>query len=227
MARAYAPYHPGKFAILGVIHRDREAEPLLARWLDTWRPTVITVEFSRYGLHFRESRGEALKSRVLVAADGMRSRGMAVDQGALDALLAYLAPSFEFIVASSYAARHGYPLYLVDDDRFSRSRLADMEELVSRENLERLLCGPAHDDFRRQKAVARLFFEKGIRTFSYTEEMEVRDRGMRRRIDALVVRHEGAAILHICGWQHLCDPQGIFNSLNPTKVFIYDKALCV
>jgi hypothetical protein len=79
----------------------------------------------------------------------------------------------------------------------------------------------------RQKAMARLFLETGIKTLPYTEEMRVRDRLMSQRIGHLVKRHAPSRVVHICGWQHLYDPFGLYTALCPKKAFIYDKALCV
>jgi|WetSurMetagenome_2_1015567.scaffolds.fasta_scaffold16718_1 hypothetical protein len=227
MANPSRPYTSSNLTILGVIHRDRNGAPLLARWLETWRPEIVTLEFSSFGLRFRQINGEALKGRVRQVAAEMRFSGRSVDEGALTAVLDYMDPSFEYSVASAYAAGHDHRLFLVDEDCFSRSKLSDVEELVSRKNLEKLLSGPIHDGCAAQKARARLFFERGVSTFSYTEEMGARDREMTGKIEALMARHKNARFLHICGWQHLCDPLGLYSSFNPMKVFIYDKALCV
>jgi hypothetical protein len=226
MVSPCSPYTSTNLAILGVIHRDGDGAPLLAKLLNAWQPEVITLEFSSYGLQFRQTRGEALKRRVERIADEMRSEGRTVEVAALEAVRAYLDPSYEFSVASDYAVDR-IPLFLIDGDRFSRPKLADVEELISRENLEKLLSGPLHDDCRRQKAMARLFFDRGLSILPYTEEMGVRDREMRDRIAELMTSHKGARLLHICGWQHLCDPLDLYRPLNPTKVFIYDKALCI
>jgi hypothetical protein len=227
MANPCRPYESSNLTILGVIHRDRNGAPLLARLLDTWRPDIITLEFSSYGLHFRQINGEALKIKVRRIAGEIRSLGRSVNEGALTAVLDYMDPSFEYSVASAYAASRNHRLFLVDEDSFSRSKLSDVEELVSRENLESLLSGPIHDSSEEQKAQARLFFGRDVGVFSYTEEMGVRDREMARKIGALMARHRKARFLHVCGWQHLYDPLGLYSSFNPTKVFIYDQTLCV
>ena len=73
-------------------------------------------------------------------------------------------------------------------------------------------------------AAARLFFEKGVSLFPYTGQMRARDSHMRDRIQELMESHENARFLHICGWQHLRDPRGLYAPLNPHKVFIHDKA---
>lgn len=213
--------------MLGVIHGDAGLEPLLSRWLETVRPDLVTLEFSGYGLAFRQSRGEALKMTVYGAMDELLACGRRIDAQALDALLAYIALPSEFTAASGFAQERGIPLHLVDMDGPSRSYLSRMEELLARENLAKLLCGPAPENGRFEMAAARLFFQKGVTLFSYTEEMRARDGHMRDRIRSLMESHGPTRVLHICGWQHLSDPHGLYAPLNPRKVFIYDKALCV
>lgn len=227
MARSCTPHNSSGLTILGVIHRDTEAVPLLGRWLEVLQPEVITLEFSEFGLKYRETEGQAQKQKVRAVADDMASRGQKVDRQSLDAVLAYLEPSFEFAVAAEYTRLHGRPLYLIDDDRFSRPKLAMTDALISTGNLEILLSAPPQDDCRRQRVLAGLCLDKGVDIWRYDEEMEARDREMRDRIRSLMLRHRNARLLHICGWQHLRDPQGIYDPLSPTRVFIYDKAVCV
>ncbi len=90
-----------------------------------------------------------------------------------------------------------------------------------------MLLGSDQGTMGREKAMARLFLEKGIKTFRYTEEMRLRDRHMSERIAHLVKRHAPSRPAHICGWQHLCDPLGLYAALYPKKAFIHDKALCL
>jgi hypothetical protein len=221
------PGIPNEFVMLGVIHRDANLEPLLLRWLKAVRPDVVTLEISRYGLAFRQSRGEDLKLRVHDAVDELLTEGCRIDSQTLDALLAYIALPSEFTVASGFAEERGIPLHLIDMDSPSRSYLGRMEELLAKDNLAKLLCGPGIENGRCERAVARLFLEKGVSLFSYTEEMRARDSHMRDRIRSLMESHGTARFLHICGWQHLSDPLGLYTPLNPRKVFIYDEALCI
>ncbi len=44
--------------MIGVIHRDVDLEKRLLFWLESVIPDVVTLELSRYGLRFRQSRGE-------------------------------------------------------------------------------------------------------------------------------------------------------------------------
>jgi len=213
--------------MLGVIHGDGPGEVLLRDWLESAGPGVVTLEFSSYGLDFRRSKGRALRRRTCEVVGGLRGEGFPIDEDALDSLLSYIDLPREYAAASDYCGRHERPLLLIDVDRFSARKLGGIGHLLARENLMRLLSGPGRQECHRQKALARLFFEKGIKTFSYTEEMRLRDRHMSLRISQLMRLYRPSLFVHICGWQHLSDPFGLYTSLSPRKVFIHDQALRV
>jgi hypothetical protein len=227
MRKPPVPERENDFVMLGVIHGDRSGRVLLDGWLDRAEPDVVTLEFSHYGLNFRRTEGAALMRKAREAARELKSAGQAINDAALEGVLSYIDLPWEFMGASDYCGKHGAPLFLVDMDRFSSARLAHADELVVKENLRILLSGPDPCETHRQKAMARLFFEKGVKAFSYTEEMGVRDRHMSGAI-ARVMRGRGSSrVVHICGWQHLCDPLALYAAFYPEKVFIHDKALCV
>jgi hypothetical protein len=221
------PYHRQKdaFVMLGVIHGDRDGRALLDEWLESAGPDMVTLEFSRYGLNFRRARGGALRQKAGEAIEELRSEGLRLEEDALDALFSYIDLPLEFTAASEYCDRRGAQLFLVDMDRFSSVNLNGMDELIAKENL-RMFLGSDQCRLGRQKAMARLFLEKGIKTFPYTEEMRLRDLHMSERIAHLVKRHAPSRLVHLCGWQHLCDPFGLYTALHPKKAFLYDKALC-
>ena len=223
--RMKEPYNRQKdfFVILGVIHGDRDGRALLDKWLESAGPDMVTLEFSHYGLNFRLARGGAIRQKAGEAIDELRAEGLRIEEDALDALFSYIDLPLEFTAASEYCDRRGAHLFLVDMDLFSSVSLNRMDELIAKENL-RMLLKSDQCKRGRQKAMARLFLEKGIRTFPYTEEMRLRDRHMSERIGHLVKRHAPSRLVHICGWQHLCDPFGLYTTLYPKKAFIYDKA---
>ena len=225
MARIDMPFRQNRFIMLGLIHRDREVGPLLSRWMDAWEPAVVTLELSPYGCAFRKSKGFELKKRVHGAVEELRAQGRRIDSRALDDVLAYIDLPPELMVAADFSERRGIPLHLIDMDLYSRSRLRHIDKLVSRENLSYLLCGADVRGTDQEKALARLFFELGVKLFPYTEEMAVRDTHMRDTIAGLMKLHHASRLLHICGWQHLADLRCLYASLNPTKVFIHDETL--
>jgi hypothetical protein len=226
MKEAHQRRKEAVFYMMGVIHGDKEGKALLDGWLESAAPDMVTLEFSRYGLNFRRSKGERLRRKARSAIDELKAEGSTIDESARDALFSYIDLPVEFAAASEYCNRSGAGLFLVDMDRFSSANLARMDEVISKENL-RMLLSFEHSGKRRQKAIALLFFEKGIKAFAYTEEMRERDRHMSNKIGRLARRRAPSRLVHICGWQHICDPFGLYAAFSPKKAFIYDKALCV
>ena len=225
MAQIDTSYPDSRFMMLGLIHRDPEVRPLLSRWMEACRPDVITLEFSPYGYRFRKSKGAGLSRKVRETAGALSAEGCVIDEQALDDLLAYIEMPPEVLEASAYAAASAIPIHLIDMDLYSWVRLRHMNELVSRENLSALLCGPHPGSTTKERVLARLYFRQGVRLFSYTEQMGERDRHMRDRIGELMAHPCAPRLLHVCGWQHLADPHAIYAPFDPTKVFLHDETL--
>ena len=217
----------GAFIMLGVIHRDESGPGLLDHWLDAVKPDVITVEFSNYGMTFRKKWGPLYRQRIEEVCNRLKKDNAPCYDNALSMVFSYVEMPYEFERASRYGQDHNVPVLLVDMDLFSYLRLKEIEKLLSRENLEKLLSEDRGGETGYEHILARLFFENGVRTTAYTEEMRTRDRYMSGKIEAVSACYRGKRLLHICGWQHLQDPHNLYGPLNPTKVFIYDKTFCV
>jgi hypothetical protein len=211
-----------RFVMLGVIHREREGALLLSRWLERLKPDVVTIELSQYGVAFRRVNRHLMRIRIDEVADDLKREGMAVNDDVLLDLYSFVDFPFEYEVSEAYTGKRGIPLYPVDMDLYSFLHLKRVNDLLERKNLRRVLSMPEAQDGCVEKGLARLFFEKGVKAFSYTEEMYARDRYMHDRIALLMKHHSKAGFLHICGWQHLSDPQGVYAGLEPLKVFIHD-----
>jgi len=218
-----------RLVMLGTIHRDKEGAASLSWWLDYLKPEVITLEFSHYGMSFRKIHGVALRARLdaLVASIGLGTEPSRM--GALEALYSYIDLPYEYTETSQYADRFRVPVHLLDLDLFSYLNLQDMDELLDEENL-RTWLGEHMDlqnEVKKQRALARLFFCKGIKTFSYTDDMLARDRHLKESLALLMLRYQERRVLHVCGWQHLSDPHSIYDSLDPVKVFVHDRTICI
>jgi hypothetical protein len=212
--------------MLGIIHRDRDAEGLLRERLAALGPDTITLEFSRYGLEYRKKNAPAMLEALNRTVRELRADGVSINPEALDRVLAYINPPAEYAAARDFAAAHGVPLLLVDMDRFSYLKLRGIGDLLAKDNLSKLLGAPhLTSGGHTEKALARLFFEKGVKVFAYTEEMRIRDGYMSAHLARLLARTGASHIVHICGWQHLCDPERLYEPLNPAKAFIHDKAV--
>jgi hypothetical protein len=218
-----------RLIMLGTIHRDSEGAGLLRRVIEALAPEIVTLEFSAYGLLFRRLHGERLREQVDALVQEMMRNGERVSPRALDLLYDYIDLPCEYTIASQYADRVGIPLHLLDAGAFSYLRLQEMDALVRPDNIRTWFSAQdAGDDALHKEMVrARLFFEKGVKTFSYSDEMLVRDRHVTHRLMLLARQHRTKRVLHVCGWQHLSDPYSVYEPLNPVKVFLHDRSLCV
>jgi hypothetical protein len=218
-----------RLIMLGTIHRDREGAGHLSRWLDNLRPEVITLEFSPYGMMFRRTHRETLRAKVGALVEEIERRGEPVSRTALEALYDYIEFPYEYRITSQYAEEVGIPFHLLDPGVFSYVKLQKMDELLDPENIRTWFREQESADHgvQKERVLARMFFEEGSKTFSYSDEMLVRDRYIKDRLVLLMRQHQGKRILHVCGWQHLSDPRGVYGPLNPVKVFAYDRTLRV
>jgi len=213
--------------MLGVIHRDEFGPDLLDRWLRAVEPHVITLEFSHYGARFRREAGPVLRKRIEEVFNRLKRDNLPCYDNALSMALSYIGMPYEFDTASRYGKEHGIAVHLVDMDFFSYVKLREVEEFLSPGNLERLLAERTEGRADQEKGLARLFFDKGVKTAPYTKEMSIRDRYMSNKIAVLRKYHGEKRFLHITGWRHLEDPLNLYGPLEPVKVFIYDKTFCV
>jgi len=212
--------------MLGTIHRDRDGGPLLSGWLDRVKPEVVTLEFSRYGMLFRKVHGPELRRRIDALIKEMTFPAERA-RVALQALYDYIDLPYEYTEASRYADRSGVPLHLLDEDRFSLINLRHVRELTDERNLRSWLGDQTlrENEIAKERTLARLFFDKGVRAFAYTEEMLTRDRYITEKLALLAHRYNGKRILHVCGWQHLIDQGNLYHRFNPVKAFLHDRTL--
>lgn len=211
--------------MLGVVHRDAEGPKLLLQWLERIMPHIVTLEFSHYGLTFRKKKGKEYRKRIKEVLTKIKGNNRKYNAETLADLLSYVDVPYEYKVVSQYTKKQSGLLYLIDLDVFSCLKLKNSEELFHPANIEKLLCNGKGHHAGNEKAMAKLFFEGGIKVARYTEEMRIRDRHMRDKISILTRSRKDKRFLHICGWQHLEDPHNLYTPLNPEKVFIYDKTV--
>jgi hypothetical protein len=221
------PMAEGQFIMLGIIHRDEDGLAILKDWLARIKPDVVTLELSHYGIRFRREFGEEYKRRIDRILMQRKERGEPSNKGALASLLSYISIPYEYEVTSEYAAEKGISFYLIDMDFFSYVKLKSIEDLLSEENIEKMLSLTDAPNGSQEMAAARLYFEKGITIVQYDREMYIRDRYMSSKVQDFMKHSNGKRFLHVCGWQHLQDPSNVYFSLNPIKVFSHDKAFCL
>ena len=229
VAQTLSALAEASLVMLGTIHRDREAGALLSEWLDYLKPDVITLEFSRYGMLFRKAHASALRARLDALLAKIALHPEPSRRKAVQALYDYIELPYEYTETSRYADHCGIPLHLLDVDLFSHMHLRKIDELMDEENLRTWFSdhAPPDNEVDKERALARLFFDKGIRTFEYTEEMLIRDKQVKEQLLLLARHYQGKRIVHVCGWRHCADQQNIFDSLRPVKVFVHDRSICI
>jgi hypothetical protein len=208
--------------MLGVIHRDERNRVLLRRYIAGIRPDVITLEFTNYGLMFRKENRDRYKKRIDEVVKKLKNDKRSYNEAAMETLESFLNMPDEYEVVAEYCKEQQIPFYSIDMDVFSYLKLQKAEELFDAGNIERLLTEKDTGNGSGETTMARLFFESGIKSAPYDDEMYVRDRYMADRLSLLMKHSPEKRFLHITGWRHLEDPHGLYVSLDPLKVFPYD-----
>lgn len=210
------------FYMLGIIHRDSRNETVIGKWMDRIRPDVITMELSSYGLAFRRDKGAEYSRKIDDILSTLRSEGYPCLPGDTCDLYSYVNIPREYKIADDYSRRNGCSLYMVDMDLFSSVKLQRIEDLISEENIRKMLSEEAGNRGSRERVFAGLYFGSGVTAFSYTDEMMLRDSFICRRIDILMKHFGDKRFLHVAGWRHLKDPLGLYSRFQPVKIYPYD-----
>jgi len=222
MATTVDPDRDHRFYMLGVIHRDARNPALLPGWIARIGPDIVTLEFSQYGLMFRKENRDRYKKRIDEVLKKLKNDTMPYNETAVEDLESFMNMPNEYEILSGYSAEQHIPFYLIDMDLFSYLKLQKAEELFDAENIERLLTGTDAGSGSCEAAMARLFFNSGLKGVPYDEEMYIRDKYMAGRLSLLMKHSPDKRLLHVAGWRHLEDPYHLYASLNPLKVFPYD-----
>lgn len=208
--------------MLGIIHRDARNRESLRKWLKKLRPDVITCEVSRYSLHFRRRAGQIYRERLDDICASLPADGSGPVNSRLRDLYSFIDIPLEFAIADEYSKQNNIGLYPVDMDLFSFLKLCKVDELISSQNIHESLVDDHEGSGSAERALADLYFHKGVTAFSYDEEMAMRDKFMCHKIGILRKRHRNGRFVHIAGWQHLRDPLSLYAPFQPVKIFPYD-----
>jgi hypothetical protein len=225
---------PG-LTLLGTIHRDPRGLTRLVQALNGLKPAVITLEFSLYGLRYRLQKKRPLNHCFLRGLNEIVGT-MDLRLGAFKKLLrttgiggirALLDLPFEYKGASFYSHLNDIPFYCVDISTYSRQLLGKLDELLSLENLKKVITYETADlqetvATEYQKAERLLLKSKHL--ISTDKVWEKRERIMASRIRKITARYAGRQIVHIGGWQHLVARQGTLFSrledLTPERILL-------
>jgi hypothetical protein len=184
--------------LVGTVHLDPEGRARLFALLHALRPSVVTIEVSRYAIEFRRGRGSAMLRRLEAFRD---PAGLLPP--ALQAVEAQLALPFEYAAAKAYARESGARVLPVGDGRTSRALLCKVEaELVAPANLAALaaLRGPdlaASVRCEWSRAMHDWDRERGPVTPSRVEER------LAARVRRAAAHCRGRVLVHAGGWEHV------------------------
>lgn len=222
MATTIDPDSSRRFYMLGVIHRDERNRVLLRRYIAGIKPDVITLELTHYGLMFRKENRDRYKERIDEVLKKLKNDKRSYSEVAMENLESFMGMPEEYEIVSEYCEERQIHFHLIDMDMFSYLKLQKAEELFDAGNIEELLTATDAGNGSCEAVIARLFFNSGLKSVPYDDEMCVRDRYMADRLSLLMKHFPEKRFLHIAGWRHLEDPYGFYSPLDPLKVFPYD-----
>jgi len=229
-----------KLTLLGTIHRDPQGLKRLVEALKGLKPHVITLEFSTYGLSYRLRKKRSLSRCLLRGLHEIRGNdGLNVSElkkllrsTGIGGIRALLDLPFEYKGARFYSHCRAIPLYCVDISSYSRLLLRNIDDLLSPENLKRVIAlrdAPLQEAAAREYKHAEAFLLDGRQSpwthlIPADEVSKKRERIMASRIRKILARYPGRQIVHISGWQHLAAQQGtlfsLLEDLKPKRVLL-------
>jgi len=215
-----------KLTLVGTVHRDPFGHQRLTTLLEQLQPDLLTVEMSRYALHYRNTRGQSLQLRLerileRLAADTDRPpEGLMTCQAVSD-IHKLLEFPYEYRAAREYADRRCCRLELIDMANVSALKLKRVESgLISYRNLKILTAlpednlSPRQESYRTAQSLllddpAASVCAAFLRQRRGPEGVGPRDRAMAEQIRRLLQGIPGRHLVHIGGWVHLlADPRG-------------------
>jgi hypothetical protein len=225
------PYVPGpppttNLILLATVHGDPAGYARAWRFLEYWRPEVITVEISPFSVRYRRREEGNWRRGLQKTLQALPPEAAA--HAAVARVAAQAALPFEYRVARDWGRVHQVPVKLLDTGEVARRHLPRYkEELLTPENL-RYLCeteasGTLEEFVAQEFRRARRAREGKLRRLP---GLNGADQGKRERLWASRLGRLAAAnqkIVHLGGWEHLVpwpDGGGLFHLLADLKPFV-------
>jgi hypothetical protein len=226
-ARERFPLPPpptARLILLATVHGDPAGYARAWRFLEYWRPEVVTVEISPFSVRYRERAVRGWRRRLEEALNALPPE--AATQVALARLAAQASLPFEYQVARDWGQAHQTPVRLLDAGRVARRHLPRyQEELLTPDNVRWLwetgASGTLEEFVAQEFQRARLARAGKLRRLpnGISPEDGKRERLWARRLRRLVTGDR--KVVHLGGWEHLVpwpDGGGLFHllaDLNP------------
>jgi len=211
-----------KLILVGTVHLDPEGRGGLYKTIENLKPSILTVEISRFSVRYRLSNQERwlLRLRDLKYKLSEERR----DHHGLNLLKLQLHIPFEWDVANRYSKANNVPCLAIDSGNLARNELPLWKsELLSRKNLLKITDEPDFDldsHFRECHSQAKIALKapnhlpKPLYRLSWLSDRfwEKREKTLAcriRRIHGNGLLNPGSYSrtrthhVHICGWMHL------------------------
>lgn len=221
-----------RLMLAGVVHNDPHGADRLFQFLELRRPAGVTLEMSMYSLRFRREH----RARLEAALDATLERlPQAAALGHVRAIRRTIGMPYEYEVIEQWARRRDRPFELVDIAKVSREHLAHLDELVSFENISKLVEAPDRDvtaeaEQQRKVAAKLLARSKPLTAKEWPvpadPDTDEREAAMEKRIRRLLERAGDQQWIHIGGWEHLLWLEGRptlysrLKNLTPDRVMV-------
>jgi hypothetical protein len=207
----FRPEATARLFPLGTVHGDPQGYERAWKLLDWLKPDVISVEISRFSLHYRLKERKRWQRRFSLAA----ARLAPSDRGhlALKRIAAQIELPFEYRVAVAWGRDRDCRWVPLDLGGAARKHLPHYErELLKYENMAALLKTPdgGLEDFVAQEFARERRHRP--QTPAWLRWTDGQEDGRRRRFWArrlLKLAAKGERIVHLGGWEHLIpEPEG-------------------
>ena len=205
---------PAGLILLGTVHSDPKGFARARTFLEQHRPDLILVEISPFALKFRKEHSSELRKVFLENLRTISRKlkiefSRAVKHVRITAILRQISIPFEYRASAAYAKRTGTDLIMVDYSDFSRSWIETWQEMISAENIERLLGlesdGPPVCSLyvRAAERISRVPLRPETPLVDALRWQE-REEQMAREIASALERFNPVRPVYIGGWWHLC-----------------------
>ncbi|PXF60340.1 MAG: hypothetical protein C4B58_00420 [Deltaproteobacteria bacterium] len=210
-----------KLILVGTVHLDPEGRGGLYNIIENLRPSILTVEISKFSVRYRLSNQEKwlLRLRDLKYKLPEERR----NHPGLKLLKLQLHTPFEWDVAHKYSKANNVPCFAIDSGHLARNELPLWKsELLSRKNLLKITDEPDFDldnHFSECHSLAKIVLTTpnhlpNMHHLTWLSDRfgEKREKTLARRIRSI---HENGLLnpgpssrtgihhVHICGWMHL------------------------
>ena len=211
-----------KLILVGTVHLDPEGRGDLYKIIENLRPSILTVEISKFSVRYRLANQEKWLLRLRDLKHNLPEEKR--DHPRLKLLKLQLHTPFEWEVALRYSEVNNIPCLAIDSGNLARNELPLWKsELLSRKNLLKITDEPDFDldnHFRECHSRAKIalttpnHLPKPMHHLTWLSDRfwEKREKTLTcriRKIHGNGLMNPGSSSrtsthhVHICGWMHL------------------------